>query len=86
MRKELEQIREWAAAQLAKGAEPPWSWHQLMRLQATVGVILSSMDTLATEISPLSQECLGGHLRLLASTSPQDIAPRRSVELSLVSK
>jgi hypothetical protein len=86
MRKELERIREWAAAQLTTGAEPLWSWHQLMRLQATIGAILSDMDSVTTESSSLSEERLRGHLRLVASNGLQDIAPPRSVGLSLVSK
>jgi len=64
MRKELEQTRDWASTKLTTGAEPPWSWCQLMKLQEAVDGILAGMPPITTENSPQLAQHPGVHLRL----------------------
>lgn len=78
MRQELERIREWANTKLQSGQEPPWAWYQYMKLRETVDAILGGMS--ATVTRPDSRESVPRserRLRLVASTDPQETAPRR---------
>lgn len=76
MREELERIREWADAKIQGGEEPPWAWYQYMKLRETLDAILGGMAAVVTptESSLQSAPRQGGHLRLVASTYPQDTA------------
>lgn len=44
-RQQLEQIRQWADEKIATGAEPPWSWYQLMKLREALDAILAGMPS-----------------------------------------
>ena len=82
MRNELIQIREWAAAKIQGGSEPPWAWYQYMKLIETIDAITRGMDaTIPMESSPQSESRQDVHLRLVDSTYPQDTAQPHSVGL-----
>ena len=82
MRQELERVKEWAAAKIQGGSEPPWAWYQYMKLIETVDAILQGMaSTIPMESLPQSESQSGGHLRLVDSTYPQDTAQHRPVGL-----
>jgi hypothetical protein len=82
MRDELQRIREWAAAKIQGGSEPPWAWYQYMKLIETADAILRGMDaTIPMESSPRSESRPGGHLRLVDSTCPQDTSQPHHVGL-----
>lgn len=70
---ELEKVRAWADEKIATGAEPPWSWYQYMKLRETLDAILAGMAATRTVGSPQSVEHPETGLRLVASSSPQDI-------------
>jgi hypothetical protein len=77
MEVELRKVREWADNKLATGDEPPWAWYQYMKLRETLDAILDGMAATTTESSPQLETHSESGLRLVASTSPQDIARRR---------
>jgi len=81
MRKELEQVREWADAKIASGQEPPWAWFQYMKLRETLDEILAGMDSVTTESSLQSASHPEKHLRLVDATHQQDSAPHRPAGL-----
>lgn len=81
MRKELEQVREWADAKIASGQEPPWAWFQYMKLREAIDGILAGMDSVTTEHLQQSVEHPERHLRLVGATRSQDTAPRHRVGL-----
>lgn len=82
MRDELERLREWADAKVQGGSEPPWAWYQYMKLIETADAILAGMDaTVTMENLPQSESHSGAHLRLVASTCPQDAAQPHHVGL-----
>lgn len=76
---ELQRVRQWADDRIATGAEPPWSWFQLMKLRETLDVILDSMESRRTVNSPPPAEHQGSGLRLVASEDHQDSAQPRHV-------
>lgn len=82
MRKELQEIRDWAQEKIAAAQEPPWSWYQYMKLRETCDAILAGMDsTTPLERSPESEQHTGAHLRLVDGSSQQDTARRHLVGL-----
>ena len=81
IRKQLEQVREWANAKIVAGQEPPWAWFQYMKLREVLDGILAGMDSVTTEHLQQSAAHSETHLRLVANTDPQDNAPYRPVGL-----
>jgi len=82
MREELERLREWADAKIQGGSEPPWAWYQYMKLIETIDALLQGMDaTVTMESSRQSEPQPDAHLRLVASTYPQDNAQPHRVGL-----
>jgi hypothetical protein len=81
MRDELTRVREWAAAKLTTGAEPPWSWYQLMKLNEAIDAILAGMAVVTTESSPPEGARPETHLRLVEATCPQDTSRPRPAGL-----
>ena len=74
-RAELERVRKWADDKLATGQEPPWAWYQYMKLRETLDAILAGIAATTTVNLQQSEPRQEKHLRLVVSTSPQDIAP-----------
>lgn len=74
---ELQRVRQWAGDRIATGAEPPWSWFQLMKLRETLDAILDSMEATRTVNSPPPAEHQGSGLRLVASEDHQNSAQHR---------
>lgn len=77
-RDELQQVRDWADAKIATGAEPPWAWFQYMKLREVLDQMLAGMDATTVVIVPEDspQEALrpgNGHLRLVDSTRPDTV-------------
>jgi hypothetical protein len=81
MQKELEHIREWAAAKIQGGSEPPWAWYQYMKLIETADAILNGMAATTTVSSPPTAQHSDAHLRLVASTDRRGNARPRHVGL-----
>lgn len=78
---ELRRVRQWAQEKIDAGSEPPWAWYQYMKLIETVDAIFQGMD--ATTTMENSQQLVQRperRLQLVASTSPQDNAPRHPGE------
>lgn len=72
MKAKLEEVREWAKSKIASGAEPPWSWYQLMKLIEAVDTILEGQACITTENSQRVEARPGKHLRPVDSTYPRD--------------
>jgi hypothetical protein len=82
MRQELERMKEWAAAKIQGGSEPPWAWYQYMKLIETIDAILQGMDSVVLmEDSRRSQGQPERHLRLVDDNDQQETSPRRSAGL-----
>jgi hypothetical protein len=78
---DLERVRDWAIQKLATGAEPPWSWYQLMKLREATEAILAGMAV--TQPMAESRESAlrqGGGLRLAASGDPLETARHHPAE------
>jgi hypothetical protein len=74
-RDELQKVRDWANGKIATGAEPPWSWFQLMKLREDLDQILAGMSVVKTESSPQSEAHSGTGPRLAVSNVRQGSAP-----------
>ena len=77
---DLERVRDWAIQRLATGAEPPWSWYQLMKLREATEAILEGMEVMR----PMaylreSEQRQDAALRLVDSGGRQETARRHSV-------
>ena len=82
MTEKLEEVREWAQAKIATGAEPPWAWYQYMKLIETLDTILKGMDSISpTASSQLSESHPGKHLRLVGAMCSQDTARPHPADL-----
>lgn len=79
-RNELVKIRDWVDEKITTGAEPPWSWYQLMKLREALDAILSGMQATKLQGSPLSESHSESGLRLVACNNPQEIAQHHRVE------
>ncbi len=74
---DLERVRDWAMEKIATGAEPPWSWYQLMKLREAIEAILAGMVvTQPMANSPESASRSGTGLRLVGAVDRQDNAQR----------
>ena len=73
-RDQLQRVRDWADGKLASGEEPPWAWHQYMKLRESIDAILAATGhTLPqAESSPRREP----PLRLVAADHPRRIAQR----------
>lgn len=81
MEKNLQEVREWAKAKIATGAEPPWAWYQYMKLVETIDAILGGANYVTTmESSQQSEPHQDARLRLVDSTYLQDSAQRHPAE------
>ncbi len=75
---DLERVRDWAIQKLATGAEPPWSWYQLMKLREATEAILEGMAvTQPTAYSRGSAHHEDAGLQLVGSSDPQETARHR---------
>jgi hypothetical protein len=82
MDEKLKEVRDWAKAKIASGAEPPWAWYQYMKLIETVGAILGGQESISpTGNLRQSAEHSEMHLRLVGSANQQDSAPPLSTEM-----
>jgi hypothetical protein len=82
MDEKLKEVRDWAKAKIASGAEPPWAWYQYMKLIETVGAILGGQESVnPTGNLRQSEGHSGKRLRLVDSANRQDNAPRRPTEM-----
>jgi hypothetical protein len=64
-------MRIWASEKRSSGQEPPWAWFQYLKLEETLGSLLSGMAAsiqLGTLQADFRQE---GPLRLVGHTVPQ---------------
>jgi hypothetical protein len=81
-RVELERVREWALQKLATGQEPPWAWHQYMKLRETLDAILAGMDAVTPQTENSLQEARrrGTRLRLVGATCSPNSAQRHQAD------
>jgi hypothetical protein len=79
-RERLQEVRAWADGKLATGQEPPWAWYQYIKLRETLDAILAGQDAATTESSPQSEQRPERHLRVVASTCPQDASQHRPAD------
>lgn len=78
MRNKLIELRDWAKAKIATGAEPPWAWYQYMKLVEVTEAILAGTDaTSPTGSSQQSERNPATHLQLVDSTYRPDSVPLR---------
>lgn len=79
-REQLSEVRAWADAKIATGAEPPWAWYQYMKLRETLDAILDGLEasTPQTESSPQSAANPERRLRLVGAKGSPDSVPRHS--------
>ena len=82
MENNLQEVREWAKAKIASGAEPPWAWFQYMKLVETIDAILGATTYVTTPTENLQQSDShqDAHLRLVDSKYLQDNAQLRQVD------
>jgi hypothetical protein len=78
--KQLLEVRNWAGAKIASGAEPPWAWYQYMKLIETVDAILGGM-AITKGSSPQSAGSSDAHLRLVDPNDLQENTPHRPAGL-----
>lgn len=81
-RDELTQMRAWAEAKIATGAEPPWTWYQYMKLREALDALLGGMEvaTPQTARSLRPEQRSGTGLRLAVTNGSPDAAqPHRQV-------
>ena len=55
-RDELQRVRDWADQELTMGAEPPWRWHQYMKLREAADAILLGMDSTRPVTGPVGSQ------------------------------
>ncbi len=77
MKEKLTEVRDWAKAKIATGAEPPWAWFQYMKLiEALDTILVGTESTSPMESSPGSASSPARRLRLVDSKCLPDNAPR----------
>ena len=74
IKRDLQNIKEWAKSKINTGQEPPWAWYQYMKLIETTEAILASMEAVKTENSPQSDQRQETRLRLVDPKYQQDAA------------
>jgi hypothetical protein len=78
-RDELQRVREWADQKMTMGAEPPWRWHQYMKLREAADAIL-----LGIVGSREGEQRRGiGHLRLVDNSLPNSAQPDPEADWNL---
>ena len=87
-RDELQRVRDWADQKVTMGAEPPWRWHQYMKLREAADAILLGMDSTRTVTGPLGsregEQRRGiGHLRLVDNSLPNSAQPDPEADWNL---
>lgn len=75
-RSDLERMRAWADDKISTGAEPPWSWFQMMKLRETLDAIIAGMPEAKTESLPQSSQPQGNGLRLVGTNCHQESVQR----------
>jgi hypothetical protein len=67
-------MRIWASEKRSSGREPPWAWFQYLKLEETLGSLLSGMAA-SIPLGPLpSDSRLERHLRQVEHTDQQESA------------